>query len=55
MLLALGAAAQTEGSGSPSVTILGSPEVPGILGREVRCPADENMGRIVDILVDGEG
>lgn len=55
MLLALGAAAQTEGSASPSVTILGSPEVPGILGREVRCPADENMGRIVDILVDGEG
>jgi hypothetical protein len=37
------------------VTILDTQEVQGILGREVRSTADENMGRIVDILVDGEG
>lgn len=39
----------------PSVTVLGSQEVQGILGREIRSTADENMGRIVDVLVDGEG
>ncbi len=38
-----------------SVTVLGSQEVQGILGREIRSTADENMGRIVDVLVDGEG
>jgi hypothetical protein len=37
------------------VTVLGSQEVQGILGREIRSTADENMGRIVDVLVDGEG
>ncbi|MFZ5782332.1 MAG: PRC-barrel domain-containing protein [Pseudomonadota bacterium] len=50
--------AQTEGGatvGAPSVTILGKREVQGILGREVRSTADENMGRIVDVLVDGSG
>jgi len=40
---------------STSVTVLGSQEVQGILGREVRSTADENMGRIVDVLVDGAG
>ena len=30
-------------------------EVQGILGREIRSTADENMGRIVDVLVDGQG
>ncbi len=30
-------------------------EVEGILGREVRSTADENMGRIVDVLVDRSG
>lgn len=39
----------------PSVTVLGSQEVQSILGREIRSTADENMGRIVDVLVDGEG
>jgi hypothetical protein len=29
--------------------------VQGILGREVRSAADEDMGRIVDVIVDGEG
>jgi hypothetical protein len=38
-----------------AVTILNNHEVEGILGREVRSPADENMGRIVDVLVDRSG
>jgi hypothetical protein len=37
------------------VTVLGTQEVQGILGRDVRSTADENMGRIVDVLVDGQG
>ncbi len=41
--------------GSTSVTVLGSKEVQGILGSEVRSAADEDMGRIVDVLVDGAG
>jgi hypothetical protein len=40
---------------SPAVTILNSHEVEGILGREVRSTADENMGRIVDVIVDRSG
>lgn len=39
----------------PAVTILNSHEVEGILGREVRSAADENMGRIVDVIVDRSG
>jgi hypothetical protein len=57
-LVALGAAAQPGGSGSsasPSVTILETQEVQSILGRDVHSLSDEDMGRIVDILVDGEG
>jgi hypothetical protein len=38
-----------------AVMILNSHEVEGILGREVRSAADENMGRIVDVLVDRSG
>jgi hypothetical protein len=38
-----------------AVTILNNHEVEGILGREVRSPTDENMGRIVDVLVDRSG
>ena len=40
---------------APSVTVLDTQEVQGILGREIRSTADENMGRIVDVLVDGAG
>ena len=36
----------------PAVTILNKHEVEGILGREVRSTANEDMGRIVDVLVD---
>jgi hypothetical protein len=44
-----------EPTGPPSVTILDTQEVQGILGKEVRSTADENMGRIVDVMVDWEG
>jgi hypothetical protein len=39
----------------PTVTVFDNHEVQGILGREVRSAADENMGRIVDVLVDRTG
>jgi hypothetical protein len=39
----------------PSVTILNNHDVEGIMGREVRGAADENMGRIVDVIVDLSG
>ena len=39
----------------PAVTILNNHEVEGILGREVLSAANENMGRIVDVLVDRSG
>ena len=45
----------SEGAGSPSMTVLDTQEVQGILGREVRGAEDENMGRIVDVIVDVEG
>jgi hypothetical protein len=35
--------------------VLDTHEVKGILGRDVRSTADENMGRIVDVLVDEHG
>jgi hypothetical protein len=38
-----------------SVTVLGSWQAQGVLGREVRSTADENMGRIVDVIVDRHG
>ncbi len=40
---------------TPEVTILNKHEVEGVLGREVRSAANENMGRIVDVLVDRSG
>jgi len=40
---------------TPEVTILNKHEVEGVLGREVRSAANENMGRIVDMLVDRNG
>ena len=39
----------------PSVTILQPLQVQGVLGREVRSSANENMGRIVDVIVDPAG
>ncbi len=40
---------------TPEMTVLAKHEVEGILGREVRSAADEDMGRIVDVLVDRAG
>jgi PRC-barrel domain len=41
--------------GEPTVTVLDHREVQSVLGKEVRSAADENMGRIVDIIVDRTG
>jgi hypothetical protein len=39
----------------PSVTVIGASEAHGVLGRDVRSPADEDMGPIVDVIVDRTG
>jgi PRC-barrel domain len=39
----------------PTVTFFDHHEVQGILGKEVRSTANENMGRIVDVVVDRSG
>jgi hypothetical protein len=39
----------------PSVTIIGAADAHGVLGRDVRSPTDENMGHIVDVIVDRGG
>jgi PRC-barrel domain len=39
----------------PSVTIIGANDAHGVLGRDVRSAADEDMGHIVDIIVDRTG
>ena len=49
------AAAPKEPAPPASVTIIGAREAHGVLGREVRSPADEDMGRIVDVVVDRAG
>ena len=46
---------KTSPTAPPSVTIIGAREAHGVLGREVRSPADEDMGRIVDVIVDRAG
>jgi hypothetical protein len=38
-----------------SVTILGAKEAHGVLGRDVRSAANEDMGHIVDVIVDRTG
>lgn len=39
----------------PAATVIESKEVSGVLGKDVRSAADENMGRIVDVIVDQSG
>ena len=39
----------------PSVTVIGARDAHGVLGREVRSPSDQDMGRIVDVIVDRAG
>jgi hypothetical protein len=41
--------------GEPTMTVFDHREVQGILGKEVRSTTDENMGRIVDVIVDRAG
>ncbi len=48
-------AAKEPTAAPPSVTIIGASEARGVLGRDVRGPADEDMGRIVDVIVDRQG
>jgi hypothetical protein len=49
------ASIQQEPPEPASVTVLGSHQAQSVLGREVRSSANENMGRIVDVVVDREG
>ncbi|WGS22709.1 MULTISPECIES: PRC-barrel domain-containing protein [unclassified Bradyrhizobium] len=44
-----------EPSPPPSVTVIGARDAHGILGRDVRSTANEDMGRIVDVIVDRDG
>ncbi len=52
---ALPPATPKEQAPPPSVTIIGPSEAHGVLGKDVRSPADEDMGRIVDVIVDRSG
>jgi hypothetical protein len=46
---------QSPGETAPTVTVFDRLDVQGILGKEVRSGANENMGRIVDVIVDRSG
>jgi len=49
---------ESQGAGSsepPSAAVLDPLTVQAVLGRDVRSVADENMGRIVDVIVDRSG
>jgi hypothetical protein len=48
-------AAPKESVPPPSVTIIGARDAHGVLGRDVRSSADEDMGHIVDVIVDRAG
>jgi hypothetical protein len=48
-------AAPKDAAPPPSVTIIQASEAHGVLGRDVRSPTDEDMGRIVDVIVDRAG
>ena len=49
------APATDEHTPPPSVTIIGPKDAHGVLGRDVRSPTNEDMGRIVDVIVDRTG
>ena len=48
-------AAAKEPAPPPSVTVIGARDAHGVLGREGRSLTDEDMGRIVDVIVDRAG
>jgi hypothetical protein len=50
-----GAATPREPAPPPTTTVLDTWEAQGILGRSVRSAANEDMGRIVDVIVDRGG
>src|ERR1700722_5411816 len=47
--------APKEAAPPPSVTIIGAGDAHGVLGRDVRSPTNEDMGHIVDVIVDRTG
>jgi hypothetical protein len=49
------APAAKEPAPPPSVTIIGARDALGVLGRDVRSPTDQDMGHIVDVIVDLTG
>ena len=49
------AAAADEHAPPASVTIIGPKDAHGVLGRDVRSPTKEDMGHIVDVIVDRTG
>jgi hypothetical protein len=49
------ASAPKEPAPPPSVTVIGARDAHGVLGRDVRSPTDEDMGHIVDVIVDRSG
>jgi hypothetical protein len=50
-----GSPAASPPANPPAVVILKSHDLKGILGKEVRSATGENMGRIVDVVVDRNG
>jgi PRC-barrel domain len=49
------ATAAKEAAPPAAVTIIGAKEAHGVLGRDVRSPTNEDMGNIVDVIVDRTG
>src|SRR5262245_1980353 len=48
-------AAPKEPAPPASVTVIGAGDAHGVLGRDVRSAANEDMGHIVDVIVDRDG
>jgi PRC-barrel domain len=46
---------QVHPAAEPSVTVLPPRQVQSVLGKEVRSSANENMGRMIDVIVDRSG
>jgi hypothetical protein len=44
-----------DAAGPPSITVFSHTDVDGVLGKEVRSANNENMGRIIDVIVDKSG
>lgn len=47
--------AAKEAAPPPSITVIGPADAHGVLGRDVRSTSGQNMGRIVDVIVDRAG